>query len=337
MRRCSAVLLAGTMSVFTWGCGQPEAPAESDPAAAAAPAPGANELVAYELAAGVTFPEGIAYDATRGAVYTASAADGLVARLDLASRETTVVTPAGVLMADSTTFPGPLGMELDAADRLWIAGGGLGRMFVVDAATGALIRRLEVPNPQASLINDVAIVGSAAYFTDTRSPTLWRIQVEGDSVEDVEPWLSFDGTPLQYGTGANLNGIAATPDGQTLIVVHMGDGLLFRIDIASKTVSAIDTAGEDLTGADGLVLDGRTLYVVRQTAVEIATVQLSDDLSSGTVTSRFTDPALAWPATAVEVGDRLLVVNTQFNTRQDDTTSRPFTILSIPLSRLTAE
>ena len=45
----------------------------------------------------------------------------------------------------------------------------------------------------------------------------------------------------------------------------------------SKVVTAIDTAGADLTGADGLVLDGRTLYVVRQPAGEIATVHLSAD------------------------------------------------------------
>jgi hypothetical protein len=61
----------------------------------------------------------------------------------------------------------------------------------------------------------------------------------------------------------------------------------------------------------------RALYVVRQTAVEIATVQLSQDLTKGTVVSRFKDPMVAWPATAVKVGDRLLAVNTQFNVRND--------------------
>jgi Cu-Zn family superoxide dismutase len=116
----------------------------------------------------------------------------------------------------------------------------------------------------------------------------------------------------------------------------MGKGLLFRIDVASKTVAPIDTAGADLTGADGLVLDGRTLYVVRQPAAEIATVALSEDLTKGTVTSRFKDAQLAWPATAAKVGDRLLVVNTQFNARTKKTETLPFTIVSVPLARLTA-
>ena len=131
-----------------------------------------------------------------------------------------------------------------------------------------------------------------------------------------------------------MNGITVTPDGQTLIVVQMAKGLLFTIDIPSKVVKAIDTGGEDLSGADGLVLDGDTLYVVRQTAVEIATVVLSDGMTRGRVVSRFKDPGLAWPATAVKVGGALVVVNTQFNTREPNTTTRPFTFLRVPLSRL---
>jgi sugar lactone lactonase YvrE len=198
-----------------------------------------------------------------------------------------------------------------------------------------VIKQLEVPDPSKSLINDVALVGTTGYFTDTRTPTLWRIEAKGNEIGSLEPWLDFTGTALQYYQGANLNGIAATPDGQSLIVVQMGKGLLFRIDIKSKAVSPIDTAGADLTGADGLVLDNRTLYVVRQTAVEIATVQLSQDLTKGTVVNRFKDPQLAWPATAAKVGDQLLVVNTQFNTRSDKKQVLPFTIVSVPLAKLT--
>jgi sugar lactone lactonase YvrE len=204
----------------------------------------------------------------------------------------------------------------------------------VDAASGAVIKQLEVPDPSKSLINDVALVGDAGYFTDTRVPTLWRIAANGREIGALEPWLDFTGTPLQYYEGANLNGITATPDGRSLIVVQMGKGLLYRIDTKTKAVTAIDTGGADLTGADGLVLDGRTLYVVRQTAVEVATVQLSDDLTKGTVISRFKDPALAWPATAVKVGSDLIVVNTQFNTRANGTQTVPFTLISVPVSKL---
>jgi hypothetical protein len=36
----------------------------------------------------------------------------------------------------------------------------------------------------------------------------------------------------------------------------------------------------------------------------------------------------------VKVGDRLLVVNTQFNVRNDKKETVPFTIAAVPLSRL---
>jgi Cu-Zn family superoxide dismutase len=289
------------------------------------------------LPADVTFPEGVTYDPAQQVLYTASAATGTVVRVNLETRASETVAPAGVLIPAGSTpaFPAILGMKIDASHRLWIAGGKTGRMFVLDARTGHVLKQVEVPDPSGSLINDVALVGSAAYFTDTQAPTLWRLEAHGETIGDLEPWLNFNHTVLQYDSGANLNGIAVTPDNASLIVAQMGKGLLFRIDLATKAVSAIDTGGADLTGMDGLVLDGHTLYAVRQTAVEIATVQLSSDFSTGTVVSRFKDPALAWPATAAKVGDRLIVVNTQFNTRDAHTETTPFTLASVPLARLT--
>ena len=73
-----------------------------------------------------------------------------------------------------------------------------------------------------------------------------------------------------------------------------------------------------------------------ETAVEIATVQLSADYAKGTVVNRLKDPLLAWPATAAKVGDHLLVVNTQFNTRGDNSQKTPFTLVRVPLARLAA-
>jgi len=305
------------------------------PGLAQPPAAPASGLTTIALPSDVTFPEGIAYDPSSNAIFTGSAATGTLVRVDVKTGAAHIVAPAGVLVPKGeTTFPAVLGMKLDRDKRLWIAGGRTGRFFVVDTTTGRVIKALAVPSPSKSLINDLALVGGAAYFTDTVTPTLWRVQTKGSDIGELEPWLDFTGTALQYYEGANLNGIAPTADGRSLIVVQMGKGLLFRVDLETKKVSAIDTAGADLTGADGLVLDNRTLYVVRQTAVEIATVTLSEDFTKGTVVNRFKDPLLAWPATAVKVGDRLLVVNTQFNTRTDKKETLPFTVASVPLARL---
>jgi len=326
LRNSATVAFVALLSVI--GCGSPA----SQPATEAPAPPAPTRL---ELPATLSFPEGVAYSAAGGVLYTGSAEDGTLIRVNASTGVAEVLTPAGRLMpAGTTTFPGPLGMEVDGSNRLWVAGGFTGKVWVVDTADGAVVKDATVPTTPRSLINDVALVGTTGYFTDTFVPTLWRLSAEGDAFGNIEPWLDLRGTPIEYGAeGPNLNGITVTPDGRTLIVVHMGKGLLFKIDIATKAVSAIDTAGADLTTADGLVLDGDTLYVVRQGAQEIVTVRLNAERTSGTVVSRFTE-GLAWPATAARVDDDLVVVNTQFNTRGGATTTRPFTLLRVPTSRL---
>jgi Cu-Zn family superoxide dismutase len=304
---------------------------------AAVPAESQTQISRFDLPADVTYPEGIAYDAKAGAVYTGSAVTGNLVRLTLASKQVTPVAPAASLMA-TEPFPALLGMKVDGAGRLWIAGGRTGQMVVADSKTGKVLKKFEVPTPGASLINDVVVVGSSAYFTDSFTPTLWRVTVKGDQIGDLEPWLQFTGSPLEYTKpGANLNGIAATADGSHLIVVQMNKGLLFRIGIAEKRIAPIDIGGESVATGDGLVLDGRTLYVVRQGEQEIVTIELAHDLGKGRVLSRFKHPALAWPATAVKVGDQLLVVNTQFNKRTTKDPATPFAIVGIPVSMLSGK
>jgi len=299
-----------------------------------APAATAQQSVVtrYPLPAEITHPEGIAFDAKNKVIYTGSAETWALVRIDPGTKEATVVPPGATF--PSEPFPALLGMEIDTAGRLWLAGGRTGVMAVVDPKTGKELKRFEVPTKEKSLINDVVVLGSHAYFTDTLVPTLWRVGVKGNEIGNLEPWLNLEGSPIQYEKGANLNGIAATPDGRHLIVVQMNRGLLFRINVADKQIALIDTGGEALATGDGLVIDGRTLYVVRQGEQEVVTVQLSDDLSKGRVVNRFKDPALAWPATAAKVGSELVVVNTQFNMRQKKMAQTPFTLVGIPLSAL---
>ena len=121
------------------------------------------------------------------------------------------------------------------------------------------------------------------------------------------------------------------------VVVQMNKGLLFRVDVADKQITAIDLGGESVATGDGLVLDSQTLYVVRQGEQEIVTIDLAGGSRQGSRVSRFKDPALAWPATAVKAGDRLLVVNTQFNKRTTKDPVMPFSIVAVPVSRLTGK
>ncbi len=278
------------------------------------------------------YPEGVTVDPSTGAIYTASANTGVVVRVDADSGAATIVgDPLGKADAGGPPTSMTLGLKADGEGRLWVAGGRSGTMHVVDIATGRLLARFTTPEGRW-LINDVALTQDAAYFTDTLRPVMWR--VPRDAVQDaaLEPWLSFEGTPLEYGEDSNLNGVVATPDGRHLIAIHMKAGRLFRIDTQTKAVAAIDTGDAALDGGDGLALKDNRLFVVRQWTGDIVALDLSDDLSSATEVKRIKPAELAWPATAAIRGDRLIVANTQFNRREAGDPVLPFSLTSIPLS-----
>lgn len=279
------------------------------------------------------FPEGIGLDRD-GAIYTAGSIDGTVVRTDPRSGRSTVLSAAGALLPPATdTLPRMLGIKVDDERRLWIAGGRTGRVFVLGSRDGKRLKEMTVSG-EGSQLNDLVVTPGGVFVTDTRRPILWRVSPSRRGIGELTPWLALDGTVIPYGTGRNLNGIAASADGKSLIVVHMDKGLLFRIDVATKTINPIEVPGEDLTNGDGLYLDGSMLYLVRQAEAEIVTLQLAPDLASGRVVSRFRDPAILWPATAVKVGDELLVVSSQFNKRATGDPVTPFTVAAIPLSAL---
>lgn len=102
-------------------------------------------------------------------------------------------------------------------------------------------------------------------------------------MSEAEEWLDLEGTPIEYGKGFNLNGIAASEDGRYLGTVQSNTGNLYRIEVESREVTQIDLGGETLMDGDGILLDGQTLYVVHGGEGVIVPVELSKDFASGEV------------------------------------------------------
>lgn len=283
---------------------------------------------AYELPGEALYPEGVAYDPASGTFFVGSANDGTILRGDVETGEITTF----LLGNQKETFR-TLGLKVDGRNRLWVAGGRSGQVFVYDAQTAEQIAAIETPEGESPFLNDLVVAPSGdVYVTDSNRPTLFKVSA---GTEVAESWLNFTGSAFTYGEGTNANGIAVTPDEQYLLVIQMDTGRLYRIDIASQEVDEIDLGGETLTSGDGLVLDGQTLYVVRQADNEVAVVELTEDFASGTVTSRIQAESLTAPATAVKIGNRLLVVNTQFNTLEGDQGPvLPFTVSNIAVDNV---
>ena len=280
----------------------------------------------YVLPGEQVFPEGVAYRSDTGDFYVGSTADGTVFRgnVEGGSKEAEVF-----LEPESDGRTTAIGMEVDEEGRLFIAGGDTGRIFVYDTESADLVRRLDTPDAEATFLNDVAVTSDGdAYFTDSMRPVLFRVTSTSDGVGNAEPWLNFEGTPAEYEEGFNFNGIDVTEDGRYLVAVQSNTGELFRIDTESKEIDEIELGGETLANGDGLLIDGRTVYVVRNEQELIVPVKLSDEYISGEVGEPFTDPSFAFPTTIAKTDDRLLVVNSQFDKREGEP-ELPFTVSSV--------
>lgn len=280
----------------------------------------------YVLPGDAVFPEGIAGDNASGYFYVSSTTDGTIYRGHVSDSEAGVFLPGG---EDGRTTA--IGLELDDDGRLFIAGGGTGGIWVYDTATGDLLASLSIDD--GGFLNDQAATpDGSVYFTNSQVPIIYRVFQDAAGVYQVEEWLNLDGTAIEYvPMQFNLNGILASQDGRYLITVQSNTGELFRIDTGTQEVTQIDLGGASVSAGDGLVLQGRTLYVVRNSLGEVAVFQLNGDFTSGTLVTSFTDATFGFPTTADIVRGRLLVVNSQFNNR-GGTPELPFTVSSVPLS-----
>jgi sugar lactone lactonase YvrE len=288
----------------------------------------------YVLPGEEVYPEGIAYQEGSGDFFAGSTTDGTVFRGNVAreGKEARVFLEPGSDGRETAVGMKVVpGGRIDPGGVLLIAGGDTGRIFAYEATGGRLIRAFDTPESEATFINDVAVAPNGdAYFTDSVRPTLFKVPVSPDGVGELEEWLDLQGTPVEYGEGFNLNGIAASEDGRYLITVQSNTGNLYRIDTESKGVAQIDLGGETLTNGDGILLDGQTLYVVRNQQGLIVPIELSEDFASGQVGQGFSSSSIRYPTTVARAGDRLLVVNSQFDRRNSgEEPDLPFTVSSV--------
>jgi sugar lactone lactonase YvrE len=206
-----------------------------------------------------------------------------------------------------------LGIRVDEEHNLlFVAGGFTGQGYVYDLTTGAPIASYQFGTPPGSIINDVIVAGGSAWFTDSVQPHLYRVPILGDgAVGDFET-LTVTGPAGALTGGFNMNGIAASPDGETLIVAHSSNGALYTVDPATGASAQIE--GADVPNVDGILVQGHRLWAVRNTDNEIDEFRLSGDLSSATLVQRITDPAFQVPTTVARWGHRLATVNAKFDT-----------------------
>jgi sugar lactone lactonase YvrE len=247
-------------------------------------------------------PEGI--EVGRGTTfYVGSVANGAIFRGNLRTGD-------GSILVAGQSGRAATGIELDRFNRLLVAGAGTGDASVYNARTGALIRTYDFASGD-TFINDVVVTRSAAYFTDSRKAVLYVVPIGNGGALGNFRTLPLTGDFTLAG-GFNLNGIDATRNGKTLIAVQSNTGKLFRIDPGTGVTRLISLGAESVPNGDGILLTGKTLYVVQNQLNRVAVIALSPDLASGRVVTRLTDPDFAVPTTIDDHGRRLYAVNARF-------------------------
>ncbi len=250
------------------------------------------------------FPEGVTMG-NGATIYSGSLVDGAIWKGDVRSGE-------GEILVDGVPGRLAVGMDFDKrSGHLFVAGGPTGVAYVYDGATGQLVAEVALG---AGFINDVIVTRTAAYFTNSFAPEIYAVPLGHNGA------IAGDATTITLGGdfgfvpgGFNANGIEATPSGSMLVVVNSSLGTLYRVDPTSGVASVIDLGGAVVNG-DGLVLRGRTLYVVEGSKNQVTELRLAANLKSGRVVDAITSEVFDVPTTADAFGKYLYVVSAKFNT-----------------------
>lgn len=271
----------------------------------------------YTIPGDNVFPEGVSLRPGTDQFFVSSTGTGTVYRGTLGKPSLKVFLPGG---EDGRVVANGLRA---GRDHLVVAGSVTGYVFVYDYR-GRLVRRFATGS--GGLINDVALAPNGdAYATDSGRGLLFRIPAKAlskrsSATKRLKPFVELSNTPV----GPYSNGVVAAGD-RYLLVVGTASGVLGRVDLKTKRVRAVKNLV--LPAGDGLARTGRTLYAVNL-ASQVTQVKLSRDWLRGNVVRDIKSPSFHFPTTVQVAGDRLLVVNSQFDNR-GKTPVLPFTVSAV--------
>lgn len=252
-------------------------------------------------------PEGIA-SGTGTTFYVGSIGTGAVFRGDLRTGEEQLVVPV-------EAGRNAIGLKFDDRTGLLLVAGGLtGSAFVYDSETGESEAAIQLES-LSSFINDVVVTKDAAYFTNSFQAILYKVPLNNNGELPATPEVikiplggDYESVP-----GFNANGIAATPNGKSLIIVNGTVGALYLVDPETGVATRIDLGPDTVPRGDGILLQGKTLYVVQNILNQIAVVELNSDSSAGEIVTTITNPSFRIPTTVARFGSTLCVVNARFD------------------------
>jgi hypothetical protein len=161
-----------------------------------------------------------------------------------------------------------------AGKWLVVAGGTTGDLYVYDRRTGADVRTFSLG--EGAILNDVVVRGGVAWVTDTLSPVLWKVTLDGSAPPQR---IQLVGYPTPAGS-PGADGLVF--DGATLIIGDIDSEQLLRVDPATGVSTPIDLGGAKLPMNDGLLRSGNRVWVAEGTG-HLAKVLVTGGATGGKV------------------------------------------------------
>lgn len=267
----------------------------------------AEDSVVMSLPNGFS-PDGITISG-QGTVYVVSIFDGAIVRGNVEETEI-----ASVLVEGKDGRPG-WGMDLDATDTLlFVAGGFAGTARIYDTETGALIEELSLAT--GGIVNDVIVADDAAYFTNSSLPELYEVAINAENGNARESRVIPLTGDFEYGADffANANGIDYLGDGK-VVVNHSFFGKMYVVDLDTGVATEMGL-GEEKVSADGITLDGNTLFAVEAVDDRLAELEVSDNLEKATLVRRISSKHFDFPTIIAAHDEHIFVVNGKLSTER---------------------
>jgi sugar lactone lactonase YvrE len=291
IHRSRRVLLRAVGLLAMVGCVAVGTPAYAAPATDVIVLPGASSAEGIAVGRGATF-------------YASELFGGDIFRGDLqqGTAERFIDAPSGRMA---------LGLKVDdASGLLFVAGGLSGQGYVYDTLTGELVATYQFGTPGESIINDVAITQDGAWFTDSAQATLYFVPISATGTLGAFSALTLTGPAADTSGEFNLNGIAASPNGHTLIVAHSTNGALYTVD-PETGASALLVDG---VGPDGILFAAGRLWVAEPFLNRVTALKVNPDLTGAVVDKVITSALFQTTSTVAIHGGRIAVVNAKFDT-----------------------
>lgn len=221
-----------------------------------------------------------------------------------------------------------VGMKFDERNNLlFVAGGGSGKAFAYNTRTKEALPEIVLTTKENSFINDVTLTRDGAWFTNSKYPEIYFVPVSRSGEPGSVDTRTLDDQSLALkdpATQFGLNGIAAAKSGRVLVIAHSFNEALYTYDPETKKTARIQT--DALPNVDGILVRGRTVWVVQNFLNQVSRVRLSDDLTSGTVREKITNSNFKVPTTVAKFRGTLAAVNAKFG----DTTATQFEVVLVP-------